>query len=382
MATGRAFMTRARDPRQYIVIAAWCKVRALMFPMTSPLGSSFLILATLVSLDARAAEPGWREHDSTTIEATLPTLAEGQLLIVEVSADWCTPCHALHNEVLATPRADDVVGPDVAVVLDFDSDYGQRVKREHGIVGIPSTLVFDRTGTERGRVEGYVGPDDYIAAVRDAKAGRLGLAAAEAKVKADPRDLEAKIELAQAHLIHGQEALGLRELSAIIKADKSKDGDFAFRAAGAKGRWLLRVKEDGPAAIVHYRAMFERFAGTPHEPPILYWYASALAKTGHGELGVALFDAWIARAPTSSDARQLKADFMVQSGYAPAETEAYVRSLVATSPEVAELHYFLSRLREKADDMAAARAEADEALRLEPGEAIYQNRAAQLSALR
>lgn len=346
-----------------------------------------LAIMLLLPFDARAAHPaGWLEPDSTTIEALLPTLGEGQLLVVDVSAEWCAPCHTLHNEVLATADAAAVVGDDVGIAIDFDGTYGQELKRAHGVMVVPTTLVLDRQGTELGRVEGYPGKVEYLAAMRDAKAGRFGLEALVAKAKADPKNVALQIELAQARLVHGEEAAGLVALSKIIKADKSRRGDDAAAAGRVKGRWLLRVREDGPAAIVHFKAMHERFRGGPHETAFIFWYGSALRAIGHRDAALALFDAWIARTPDTEDGkidrfnRRLgKAELMLQEGWPPAQTEALVRELLVDAPDHPQLHYILARILQKRGDIVAARAAIAEAARLYPDSAMYQNLAAELA---
>ncbi len=127
-----------------------------------------------------AAEPGagtalpdiqWRLADGT-----VRTIADyaGKGVVLNLWATWCVPCVA---EMPALDAMAGVVGPGV-VVLPLSSDRGgapavERFYRERGVKnlpvlldptgaaaralgarGIPTTLLIDTAGQERGRLEG------------------------------------------------------------------------------------------------------------------------------------------------------------------------------------------------------------------------------------
>jgi len=347
-----------------------------------------LALATLVPslvAYARAGAPeapeppalyGWA-HEGT-IADLLPRLVPGQVLIVEVSADWCAPCWQLKSEVLDTALGATLVESDRGLFVDFESPYGQEVKKLYGVLGLPTTFVLDREGVEIGRVEGYPGRLEWTEAVRDAKAGRFGLAALEARAKLAPRDLALQIELAQARLVRARggpgEAKALAALDRIItRSAEPATLDLAAHAARVKGRWLLRVKEDGPAAVAHFGAMLSRFAGTKHAGHFRYWTARAHHDMGRESTALGLFEAWAAEEPASKDPGEYQADFMVHLGYPIDRTEAVVRAALARAPEAAELHYLLARVLKKKGDLAGAREAILRAVALDPTAAMYTN---------
>ena len=234
--------------------------------------------------------------------------------------------------------------------------------------------MLDAEGVEIGRVEGYPGRVEWLEAVRDAKAGRRGLADLMKRAKRSPRDLDVQIELAQARLTRGSEEKALATLDTIIaRSGAAGTRDAAAHAARVKGRWLLRVKEDGAGAIVHFTAMLQRFAGTPHAAHFRYWAACAHHSIGADSTALGIFEAWAAEEPTSNAPLENEADFMVHFGFPPEASEPVVRAALVRAPESAELHYLLARVSRREGNLAAATEAIARAVVLEPATAIYTN---------
>lgn len=117
------------------------------------------------------------EFEFNTADGTVRTLADyaGQGVVVNFWATWCVPCVAEMPALDALAR---LMAPDRVAVLALSSDRGgaapvERFYREKkiqtlavlldprgtaaralGARGIPTTVLIDRTGKERGRVEG------------------------------------------------------------------------------------------------------------------------------------------------------------------------------------------------------------------------------------
>lgn len=115
----------------------------------------------------------------TDAEGTALTLAAyaDKGLVVNLWATWCVPCVAEMPELAALARA---MGPEGISVLPLSSDRGgaevvRRFYAAHGIAGLPvlldpkgaaarawgarglpTTLIIDRQGRERARVEGAI----------------------------------------------------------------------------------------------------------------------------------------------------------------------------------------------------------------------------------
>lgn len=357
------------------------------------LGFAIAVVLTL-GLSAEVARAGtWSER---RIDDALQGLRPGQVVLVEVGAEWCGPCQQLKNEVLDTPAGRELLGDDIGILVDFDSDYGQEVKRGYGVMVVPSLLVLHAEGFEIGRVQGYRSKREWIDAVRDARSGRLGFEALAGRVKRAPQDLELQVALAQARLFRGEDARGYAALDDVLSrcpdaqaayaeplaeasakerkaaAQARATCDAVAHAGRIRGRWLLRVREDERGAEALFHALVARFAGTPHHPGFLYWEASAMRDAGDRPGAVALLEAWVAAQADSDEAVALLADFVVQMGYPAEVSEPIVRKLVARAPS-GEAFYLLSRVLAGKGDLEGARLAASRAVEVDPQTALYQN---------
>ena len=323
--------------------------------------------AWLLALLTLAAPAGWARDD---LAAALAATGPEGVLLVEVSAVWCAPCHQLALEVLDTPAGAALVGPgDAGLAVDFDSEAGRAIAKRLTVISLPTTLVLDARGAELGRVEGYPGRAAWLEAIADARAGRAGVAALAARAAAAPDDLDLAIDLAWAQLIRGDAAAALPTLGRLSRRSDA----FGVRAGRLLGRWHLRVRGDARAAVAHFRAMVARHARGPAGGGLRYWLATAHHEAGDRAAARAVFARWRRQAPRSPDPLAYEADFLVQHGYPRAEAEPVLAAALAAAPGDASLHHLHAKLLAERGAALEAHAAIDRALALAPGEALYLN---------
>ncbi|MGC8628485.1 MAG: thioredoxin [Acidimicrobiales bacterium] len=85
----------------------------------------------------------------------------GQLVLVDIWAEWCAPCRLVAPAVERAAR--EMAGR--LKVVKVDADKAPRVTRRFGVQGIP-TLVFLRDGKEVDRVVGALPADKLLERVR------------------------------------------------------------------------------------------------------------------------------------------------------------------------------------------------------------------------
>jgi tetratricopeptide (TPR) repeat protein len=356
-------------------------VRLPELPRHRPLGAigvlaSSVVLALCLGDSSAMASP-WR---TTSFDAALRDLRRDQLLVVELGAEWCEPCNQLAMEVLDTPEAAELLGRDVGLRIDFESDEGQDLKRRYGILSLPTLLFIHREGFEIGRVEGFPGRAEWLEAARDVRRGQQGLEALEAAVKARPDDDSAALDFAQALLVRRKSKDALATLDTLISRSPSSPDIVAraARAARIKGRWLLRVNEDAKTALAHFSEMVERFKLTPHEDHFTYWTAESQEALGNREAALETFAAWRERRPNDPDLLLTQAGFMVHHEYPP---DAITRVILDCTPS-AQTSYLLARVGVRLGKLEAARTSIADAVARDPGNALFQNWRRRIEALR
>lgn len=98
-------------------------------------------------------EPGRIEPIHVTdadFESTV--MAAGRLAVVDLWADWCTPCHML------APTIEDLAAEygDRVIVAKLDVDHNPKSSSRFNIMGIP-TVLFIKDGQEVDRIVGVQG---------------------------------------------------------------------------------------------------------------------------------------------------------------------------------------------------------------------------------
>ena len=108
--------------------------------------------------------------------STLPYAVEAaneadRPLIVELSAQWCKPCHVFAEKVLTDPRVKEALEDVVFVTYDIDTPRGQDAMRRCRERGVPSVLGIDHDGTVRLRKVGTEPTaDEFLVFMRQAHA--------------------------------------------------------------------------------------------------------------------------------------------------------------------------------------------------------------------
>ena len=115
--------------------------------------------SSIAAVSSHTAHLDWEESwDSAFNRAK----AEGKLVLVSFEAEWCVWCKKLES----TTYRDTVVmsliaGSLVPLTLDVDNS-GRELSDEHGVESLPTVLVFSPNGEEKGRINGYLPPGQFV----------------------------------------------------------------------------------------------------------------------------------------------------------------------------------------------------------------------------
>jgi thiol:disulfide interchange protein DsbD len=110
-----------------------------------------------------AAEVRWERSWDRAFERAR---TEGKPVLVNFYADWCVWCKHLdtitfRDQKVAALLADRVV----PLGVDIDGD-AQQLVRDLRIEAPPTIVVFDASGSEIGRIPGYMPPTGFLSAVQ------------------------------------------------------------------------------------------------------------------------------------------------------------------------------------------------------------------------
>lgn len=83
--------------------------------------------------------------------------------LIVFSADWCKYCQVAKQDIQDHHKLSEVIKNYTIVDVDFDVD--KDIVRGYNIKSIPTFVVFEN-GKEKGRLEGYKGPNSLLLLLR------------------------------------------------------------------------------------------------------------------------------------------------------------------------------------------------------------------------
>lgn len=91
--------------------------------------------------------------------------ATGQVVIVDVYADWCVSCIEMENDVLAKPRIQALLTPAKRIKFDITATTADQLAwmQENNLFGPPAYLFWDAAGTPQDPLVGATSLDNFAA---------------------------------------------------------------------------------------------------------------------------------------------------------------------------------------------------------------------------
>lgn len=207
---------------------------------------------------------------------------EGRLVVVAVEADWCPACHELERGFWNTRRGQRASERHVAVRVDYDDATARRLVARYNVLHLPTTLVLDGEGRERGRVVGFEDARTFARRLEEAAgSGRRELEALERRHAERPDDLQVMLELGEAYLEAGLQKRGVQILEEVRDRDPDNEAGAYMDATHHLGRYYVRCGVDYYAGEQVFREAVERFPEAEQSWGLRYWIAQALWDAGN-----------------------------------------------------------------------------------------------------
>ena len=122
------------------------------------------------SADHRAQAPLFARYDSVAEMQTALQQAsrQGRPVVVDLYADWCASCKVMEREVFSKEDVREL-GKEVTFIqlnMTDNSPQQSAFLQQHGLFGPPSLLFYRADGQELNRVQGELGPQQFIRQVQ------------------------------------------------------------------------------------------------------------------------------------------------------------------------------------------------------------------------
>lgn len=150
----------------------------------STFGMLVLVLVALAPLLATNGHAGesWLHRKRAAIrwtyninEGLARAKKENKPVMVDFTAVWCPPCHAMEDSTFTSPDVIKKASAFIPVRIDIDKQREvaagyNALARKYGGIGIPNVLFMASDGKKLKHIVGYYGPRQFIAAIDSALA--------------------------------------------------------------------------------------------------------------------------------------------------------------------------------------------------------------------
>jgi thiol:disulfide interchange protein DsbD len=130
-------------------------------------GIAAVVIAAWAVVPQRAESSiAWQPLELTSLDIAR---LSGKPAVVDFVADWCIPCKEMERTTFRDPQVRQQAERFAMFIADITSESEQMddLVDRYEVRGVPTVIVFDRSGTEVQRFVGYTGPDEMAKAMRE-----------------------------------------------------------------------------------------------------------------------------------------------------------------------------------------------------------------------
>lgn len=154
----------------------------------------FLALSLLSTVGARAEAPF---RDLPFAEALKAAGKEKKLVMVDFYATWCGPCKMLDKNTWKDPKVQEWLAQKT-IPLKIDAEKQRDLANQYKVQAYPTMVFIEPDGKVRGRLRGYLAPQQFLTQAEATTSGDGAVGVARAALKGRESDPNARLALAEA----------------------------------------------------------------------------------------------------------------------------------------------------------------------------------------
>lgn len=360
--------------------------------LLAALGLALLVLVapSTASADSTIERIAWRTDAPDTVLADAD--ASNRIVMVDVYATWCGPCHMLDRETFPDSRVVELSQKMLALKIDGETPPGEALMARYHVVAFPTVLFLNPDGTELDRIVGFVDADEFARIASGYLEGRGTLEDLENALARTPDDLELREDVFLRHVMRGNESQALAHASALREKlasyEPSGEGQKsrATRLASidfALARYLyLRGKKDYATARRLLEGLQRDYPETRVAAQADYPLAQALIGLGDEDGGFALLQRLVDEDPKSAGTYNTVAWFCARERLRLPWGIEMARKGLELAPDDAGLWDTLAELHFLAGDTASAITAIEKAIALDANEPYFAQQLERFTAAR
>lgn len=314
-------------------------------------------------------------------EALAEAKAAGKLVLLDVGAYWCPPCHQLDEEVFVRPEVGERLARGyVALHVDAEKGEGPELAERYHVQAYPTVLVLEASGVEKGRVVDFLPAAELLAALDRIEQGGSVLAELADAVENDPDDLPKRYALAHAYLLAADAQAAKPALEVVLVGDPTNALGLASKALYDRALFLTYKLEGEPErAIEEFRALQRRFPDSKDAVRAWRHIGRIQCELERPQEAVASLEAMVATNPEDPALAGSYGWFAFREGCGHAPALAAVERGIALAPADADLRYVAAELLHALGRDAEALVSIRKASELEPKSAFYRRQVARFT---
>lgn len=297
-----------------------------------------------------------------------------RLLVLDVGAYWCPPCHELDEKTFVDPA----VGAwmrEHAIPLHIDAEKGEGpdIVERYDIQAYPTILVLQGNGIEKGRLVDFIEPAALIKKLDAIAAGGNVLAELESAAEARPDDLEALYRLAHAYVLAAKKDQANELYDAILTADPKNEAGFAAKALYDRALFVtMKLDADPKAAIAALQSLQKSYPDSKEAVRAHRMIGRAYCKLDDQASAEKALRAMVATDPEDSGLAGSFGWFAFRQQCAVPAGLEIVLAAIEGDAKNADLRYLEAELRRLSEQPKEALAAIQAASELEPDSAYYK----------